>query len=454
MEQDASAITCNIRGCPNEFGLSDPSHLLYVCTADDIQCKAWLAVIPKVSLRDVGERLCVCSLHFADGVNVSGDIVPTIFPPVPVAVPAVAASVPTPPPSTSLGCELTLVGPAVKIKEEPIDDYEQEALASPKMEDSEHFDSTGECENDESSMDVDQPGLIPVHAIKREIEDDSTEGLTSSSTQEVHGDDSAQNGEDSHFLRFVTSYTVKEEVRDEEDEEGVEIAAPPPGSGCGVVTREDSSSACAFKIQEFGEIPVEEIKTEDGVTPTFVPSARPSTSAVRVKTEPPDVVANGLSHDQGCQAGNLSSVVLMPPGLVSEPSSSVAAGSTAFAASSNGVLMGETGIVISNVQSVSSTSAQECFAEDVVHCPKCINGEAKERCDKSTCTNMPTRTVFTQTVEPERRTVWTQVAQLGDLKMLKHRATQTDPWLERSPRLPKVVRKKRRLDEDDTVDKP
>lgn len=463
MEQDASAITCNIRGCPNEFGLSDPSHLLYVCTADDIQCKAWLAVIPKVSLRDVGERLCVCSLHFADGVNVSGDIVPTIFPPVPVSVPAATVSAPTPPPapSTSLVGELTLVGPAVKIKEEPVDDYEQEAQVSPKMEDSEHFDSAGELENDESSMDVDQPGvgLIPVHAIKREVEDDSTEGLTSSSTQEVHGDDSAQNGEDGHFLRFVTSYTVKEEVRDEEDEEGVEIAAPPPSSGCGVVTREDSSSACAFKIQEFGEIPVDEIKTEDGVTPTFVPPAIPSTSSVRIKTEPPDVMANGLSHDQGCQAGvggHPSSVILLPPGLVSEPSSSVATGSTAFAASSNGVLMGETGIVISNVQSVSSTSSQECFAEDVVHCPKCINGEAKERCDKSTCTNMPTRTVFTQTVEPEKRTVWTQVAQLGDLKMLKHRATQTDPWLERSPRLPKVVRKKRRLDEDDAdaVDKP
>ncbi|XP_037289937.2 uncharacterized protein LOC119184747 [Rhipicephalus microplus] len=451
MAQDTEAITCNIRGCPNEFGLSDPSHLLYVCTADDIQCQAWLAVIPKVSLTDVGERLCVCSLHFADGVNVSGDIVPTIFPPVPVAAPAAPASVPTPPPSTSMVGGLTLVGPAVKIKEEPVDDYEHEAQALPNMEGSEHFDSSAECENDESSMDVDQPGLIPAHAIKREIEDDSTEGLTSSSTQEIHGDDSAQNGEDSNFLQLVTSYTVKEEVRDEEDEEGVEIAAPPPGSGCGVVAHEDSSS-CAFKIQEFGEIPVEEIKTEDGVTPTFVPS----TSAVRVKTEPLDVLTNGISHDQGCQAGvgsNPVSVALMPPGLVSEPSSSVATGSTAFAASNSGVLIGETGIVISNVQSVSSTSAQECFAEDVVHCPKCINGEAKERSDKSTCTNMPTRTVFTQTVEPEKRTVWTQVAQLGDLKMLKHRATQTDPWLERSPRLPKVVRRKRRLDEDDTVDK-
>lgn len=454
MEQDTPAITCNIRGCPNEFGLSDPSHLLYVCSAGDIQCKAWLAVIPKVSLRDVGDRLCVCSLHFADGVNVSGDILPTIFPPVPDAA---LAAVPTPqPPSVAPQVSgIALVGPAVKIKEEPVDDYEDAPQASLNMGGSEHLDSPAGVQNDESSMEVDQPGigLIPAHAIKREIEDESTEGLTSSSTQEVHGDDSAQNSQDGPLLRFVTCFNVKEEIPDTCDEEGVEIATPPPSSGCGVAPRDDPS-ACAFKIQEFGEIPVDEIKTEDGVTPLV-----PSTS-VTIKMEPPDeddIMANGFSHDQGCQAGssNPSSTILLPPGLVSEPSSSVAAGSTAFPSSSNGVLMGETGIVISNVQSFSGESSQqECVAEDVVHCPKCVSGGSRVKCDKSTCTNLPTRTVWTQTVEPEKRTVWTQVAQLGDLKMLKHRATQTDPWLERSPRLPKVVRRKRRLDEDDDIDKP
>lgn len=77
-------ITCNIRGCPNEYELSDPSHLLYVCTADDIRCREWLATIPKLSLSDAAvSRLCVCSLHFERGANVSGDALPTIFPPVP-----------------------------------------------------------------------------------------------------------------------------------------------------------------------------------------------------------------------------------------------------------------------------------------------------------------------------------------------------------------------------------
>ncbi|XP_075555176.1 uncharacterized protein LOC142587793 [Dermacentor variabilis] len=460
MEQDTPAITCNIRGCPNEFGLSDPAHLLYVCTADDIQCKAWLAVIPKVSLRDVGERLCVCSLHFEDGVNVSGDIVPTIFPPVPVAV-SITSDLPQP--SASRAGQPAGVGPAIRIKQEPVDDYDQAAQPSSDMEDSEHFDSPAAFENDESSMEVDHAGtgLIPPHAIKRELEDESTEGLTSSSTQETHGDDSAQNGEGGQFLGFLSSYVVKEEIPDDdEDDDGGEIAAPPPSSGCGVALQDDTPSSCAFKIQEFGEIPVDEIKTEDGITPTLLPSTsmRPSTSSVTIKTEPPDysIVENGISHDQGCQAddvGNPSSVVLMPPGYVSEPSSSVATGSTAFAASSNGVLTGDAGIVISNVQSFSSTSAQqECVAEEVVHCPKCINGDSKAKCDKSTCTSLPTRTVWTQTVEPEKRTVWTQVAQLGDLKMLKHRATQTDPWLERSPRLPKIVRRKRRFEEEDEED--
>ncbi|KAL1435164.1 hypothetical protein MTO96_011092 [Rhipicephalus appendiculatus] len=77
-------ITCSIRGCPNEFELSDPSHLLYVCTADDIRCREWLAAIPKLSLSDAAvTRLCVCSLHFERGADVSGDALPTIFPPVP-----------------------------------------------------------------------------------------------------------------------------------------------------------------------------------------------------------------------------------------------------------------------------------------------------------------------------------------------------------------------------------
>lgn len=464
MEQDTPAITCNIRGCPNEFGLSDPTHLLYVCNADDIQCKAWLAVIPKISLSDVGERLCVCSLHFKDGVNVSGDILPTIFPPVPVPV-TITSDLAQP--SVSHVGQPTVAGPAIKIKQEPVDDYEQVPQPpSPEIESSEHFDSSTGFENDESSMEVDQArtGLIPAHAIKREIEDESTEGMTSSSTQDTHGDDSAQNGVGGPFLGFLSSYVVKEEIPDDDDEDdGGEIAAPPPSSGCGVALPDDTPSSCAFKIQEFGTIPLNEIKTEDGITPTLLPSTSmlPSTSSVTIKREPPDydIMENGISHDQGCQADdvtNPSSVILMPPGYVGEPSSSVATGSTAFAASGNGILTGDAGIVISNLQSFSSTSAQqECVAEDVVHCPKCINGESKEKCDKSTCTSLPTRTVWTQTVEPEKRTVWTQVAQLGDLKMLKHRATQTDPWLERSPRLPKIVRRKRRFEDDeDSVGKP
>lgn len=446
-----SALTCYIRGCPNEFGVVDPKHLLYVCTSDDIQCKAWLAAIPKTSLRDVDDKLCLCSLHFEHGANVGGDSLPTIFPPVPGTSEVITDEPPPPAP----------VVPPIKIKEEPVDDYEQAGQSLPEIESGDNLDSLASWENDESSMEVDQPtaapagsrgeALIPPHKIKKEI-DDSNEAGTSSSTQ-----DSASVENSGHFLQFVGSYVVKNEPQDLDD--SAEIAAPPPGSGCGVVeTRERSS---AFEVQEeFGEIVVERIKTEeeDNVAP---PVPLPSTSTVTVKTEPPDeVITNGFgepstSHDQGCQAdSNASSAVFLPPGFISEPPepSSVASGPTAFVAGNTGALMGDAGFVISEVYSVAG-GQQECVAEDVVHCSRCINGEGKQMHDKSTCTNLPTRTVWTQTVEPDRRTVWTQVAQLGDLRMLTHRATQTDPWLERSPRLPKVTRRKRRYEDDDPADK-
>ncbi|XP_065309683.1 uncharacterized protein [Dermacentor albipictus] len=129
MEQGTAAITCSIRGCPNEFVLSDPSHILYVCTADDIQCKEWLAVIPKVSLRLVDDKLCVCSLHFDDGVNVSGGAMPTIFPP----VPSLGASTSEPQPqqqSETQGREHAMAGPATTIKQELVD-FEDGALRAP-----------------------------------------------------------------------------------------------------------------------------------------------------------------------------------------------------------------------------------------------------------------------------------------------------------------------------------
>lgn len=122
MEQGTAAITCNIRGCPNEFRLSDPSHMLYVCTADDIQCKEWLAVIPEVSLRHVDDKLCLCSLHFDGGVNVSGDATPTIFPP----VPGLSTSEPQQQSKTH-GGEQAMIGPATTIKQELVD-FEDGAL--------------------------------------------------------------------------------------------------------------------------------------------------------------------------------------------------------------------------------------------------------------------------------------------------------------------------------------
>lgn len=118
MEQGTAAITCNIRGCPNEFRLSDPSHMLYVCTADDIQCKEWLAVIPEVSLRHVDDKLCLCSLHFDGGVNVSGDATPTIFPP----VPGLSTSEPQQQSKTH-GGEQAMIGPATTIKQELVDEW-------------------------------------------------------------------------------------------------------------------------------------------------------------------------------------------------------------------------------------------------------------------------------------------------------------------------------------------
>lgn len=127
MEQGTAAITCSIRGCPNEFRLSDPSHMLYVCTADDIQCKEWLAVIPEVSLRHVDDKLCLCSLHFDGGVNVSGDATPTIFPPVPGL--STSTSEPQQQGKTQ-GGEQAMIGPATTIKQELVD-FEDDALRAP-----------------------------------------------------------------------------------------------------------------------------------------------------------------------------------------------------------------------------------------------------------------------------------------------------------------------------------
>ncbi|XP_077522125.1 uncharacterized protein LOC144133137 [Amblyomma americanum] len=452
------ALTCYIRGCPNEFGVVNTKDLLFVCTSDDIQCKAWLAAIPKASLRDVDDKLCLCSLHFENGLNVGGDSLPTIFPPVP-ATSEIITDEPLPP---------APIVPPIKIKEEPVDDYEQMGQPSSEIESSENIDSLASWENDESSMEVGHvtgtssgsrgAALIPPHKIKKEVSD-SNEAGTSSSTQ-----DSTSVEASGHFLQFVTSYVVKNEPHDD----SAEVAAPPPGSGCGVVETVDRSSA--FEVQEeFGEILLESIKTEeenDVSPPLSLPSTSraplvsfPSTFGVTIKTEPPDeVVTNGFggpsaSHDQGCQADSDSSstILLLPPGFISEPPgqpSSVASGPAAFVSGNAGVLTGDAGFVISDVYSVAG-GQQECVAEDVVHCSRCVNGEGRQMHDKSTCTNLPTRTVWTQTVEPDKRTVWTQVAQLGDLRTLTHRATQTDPWLERSPRLPTVTRRKRRYEDDD-----
>lgn len=443
--EPSSALTCYIRGCPNEFGVVNSKDLLYVCTSDDIQYKIWLAAIPKTSLKGIDDKLCLCSLHFESGADVRGDSLPCIFPPVPGT-------------SETITGEPVPVAP-VRIKEEPVDDYEQAGQLSPKVESTENLDSLASWENDESSMEVDQATAAPAgvrrevlgppHKIKEEIDDSSEPGIGSST------EDSTSTEKNSHFLQFVTSYVTKSEPLDG----SAEIAAPPSGSGCGVIETLERSSA--FEVQEeFGEIAVESIKTEpeDNVAP---PVSFPSVSAVTIKTEPPDdVVMNGscepsFSHDQGCQAdGSASSAVFLPPGFISEPPepSSVASGPTAFATGNTGALMGDAGFVISEVYSVAGKQ-QECVAEDVAHCSRCTNGEGKQMHDKSTCMNLPTRTVWTQTVEPDRRTVWTQVTQLGDLRMLAHRATQTDPWLERSPRIPTKATYKRMRYEDDDPDK-
>ncbi|KAH6927043.1 hypothetical protein HPB50_025358 [Hyalomma asiaticum] len=115
-------ITCSIRGCPNERGLSDPSHLLYVCTADDIRCVEWLAAIPKLSLsHGAFDRLCVCSLHFEPGVNVGADSLPTIFPP----VPGFGVIKCEQQQQSDAQCDgqnlICLVGPATTIKQEPVE---------------------------------------------------------------------------------------------------------------------------------------------------------------------------------------------------------------------------------------------------------------------------------------------------------------------------------------------
>lgn len=92
--------------------------MLYVCTADDIQCKEWLAVIPEDSLRHVDDKLCLCSLHFDGGVNVSGDATPTIFPP----VPGLSTSTSEPQQqSKTHGGEQAMIGPATTIKQELVD---------------------------------------------------------------------------------------------------------------------------------------------------------------------------------------------------------------------------------------------------------------------------------------------------------------------------------------------
>lgn len=471
----SSSLTCSIRGCVNEFGITDSSHLLYVCTLDDIQCKSWLAVIPKTSLKPLHDKLCVCSLHFVGGSGAATDSLPTIFPPVPGSSEEMITDEPSIP------------GPAIKIKEEPVDDYEQSELSHSGMESSECTRSPAGVkeEDDESSMEVTQGpsvagpsrrrGLIPASAIKKEV-DDLTNGATSSSAAD---DDSSSLGGGGGFLRLESvSYPVKqepmengddeeedededeEEEEEEEEEEGeeededensedvddvdestvdgvvdddAEIATPAPGSGCGVdpgpCVASSSSSAylppAVVKVEEFGECPAEDYEIEN-----LGPS-----SSVTIKTEPPD---EPTSADQGCQAedGSATSVALMPPGFISEdaaPSSSVAVGSSMLTVG-NGILAGDTGFVISNAFSCATGAG---VAEDQVAARK----------HQATSTGRSTRTVWTQTYEPEKRTVWTQVAQLGDLKMLYHRSTQTDPWLERSPRLPKVTRRKRTYDE-------
>lgn len=467
----SSSLACSIRGCVNEFGVTDSSHLLYVCTLDDIQCKSWLGVIPKASLKPLHDKLCVCSLHFAGGSGAATDALPTIFPPVPGSSEEMITDEPTVP------------GPAIKIKEEPIDDYE---LSASGMESSECTRSpTGlKEEDDESSMEVTQgtsagPSrsrrLIPASRVKKEVED-LTNGATSSSAAD---DDSSSLG-GGGFLRLEScSYPVKQEPlengdedededdedeeEEEEEEEGeededensedvddvdgestvdgmidddAEIATPAPGSGCGVdpgpCVASSSSSAylppAVVKMEEFGECPAEDYEIENLV---------PSALGVKVKTEPPDETdAEPSSADQGCQANDGTSVALMPPGFISEdavPSSSVAVGSSMLTVG-NGVLAGDTGFVISNAFS-SATGAGV------------VDEAAAARKHQATTTGRSTRTVWTQTFEPEKRTVWTQVAQLGDLKMLYHRSTQTDPWLERSPRLPRNTRRKRTYDE-------
>lgn len=474
----ASSLSCSIRGCVNEFGVIDSSHLLYVCTLDDIQCKSWLAVIPKASLKPLHDKLCVCSLHFVGGSGAATDALPTIFPPVPGSSEEMITDEPSVP------------GPAIKIKEEPVDDYE---LSASGMESSECTRSpTAVKDEDESSMEVTQgtsagPSrsrrLIPATRIKKEVED-LTNGATSSSAAD---DDSSSLG-GGGFLRLEScSYPVKqeplengdeeedeeddEEDEEEEEEDGeeedgeeeegeedensedvddvdgestvdgmmdddAEIATPAPGSGCGVdpgpCVASSSSSAylppAVIKMEEFGECPAEDYEIEN-----LVPSS--SEVKVKVKTEPRDE-ADGepSSADQGCQANDGTSVALMPPGFISEdavPSSSVAVGSSMLTVG-NGVLAGDTGFVISNAFSCATGTG--------------VVDEAVRK-NQATSTGRSTRTVWTQTYEPEKRTVWTQVAQLGDLKMLYHRSTQTDPWLERSPRLPKNTRRKRTYDE-------